>query len=214
MSARLRGRLRYTGVETGATAMPERGEANRQHIVEAANRLFYQRGYNQTSFTDIADAAKIPRGNFYYYFKTKDDILGAVVEYRIDRYRALLADWDAELPEPRARLRRFLDMLRGNSKDLARYGCPMGSLNVELGKAQPALKARARKMFDLFRDWLGTQLRALGRKDPETLALHLLGRAQGIAVVAQVYGDVALLNAEVDQLEAFLDTLAPAPKRR
>lgn len=194
--------------------MQERGEATRQHILETARDLFYRRGYNQTSFSDIADAAKIPRGNFYYYFKTKDDILAAVVGYRIDRIRALLADWDAEHADPRKRLRAFLDMLRGNDKDLARYGCPMGSLNIELGKAQPALKARARKMFDLFRDWIATQLRALGVRNPEPLALHLLGRAQGIAVMAQVYSDVALLNAEVDQLEAFLDSLAPAPKKR
>jgi AcrR family transcriptional regulator len=203
-------RLRYTGGGPGASAMPERGEATRQHIVETANRLFYRRGYNQTSFSDIADAAKIPRGNFYYYFKTKDDILAAVIDRRVDDIRALLADWDAGDADPRQRLRRFFDMVRGSGKDLARYGCPMGSLNIELGKAQPALKARARRMFDLFRDWISAQLRALGLRDPEPLALHLLGRAQGIAVVAQVYGDVTLLNAEVDQLEAFLDGLAPA----
>ncbi len=194
--------------------MPERGEANRQHIVETANRLFYQRGYNQTSFSDIADAAKIPRGNFYYYFKTKDDILAAVIDHRMDDIRVMLAEWDAASPEPRARLRRFLGMVRDSGKDLARYGCPMGSLNIELGKAQPALKARARKMFDLFRDWIAAQLRALGIRNPEPLALHLLARAQGAAVVAQVYGDTALLNAEIDQLDAFLDSLAPKPKKR
>lgn len=194
--------------------MPERGETNRQHIVETANRLFYQRGYNQTSFSDIADAAKIPRGNFYYYFKTKDDILAAVIDHRVDDFRVMLAEWDAASPEPRVRLRRFLGMVRDSGKDLARYGCPMGSLNIELGKAQPALKAKARKMFDLFRDWIAVQLRALGNRDPEPLALHLLGRAQGAAVIAQVYGDAALLNAEIDQLDAFLDSLAPKPKRR
>ncbi|MDH5192012.1 MAG: TetR/AcrR family transcriptional regulator, partial [Gammaproteobacteria bacterium] len=56
-------------------AMGAKGEANRQHIVDVADNLFYQKGYNQTSFTDIAEASEIPRGNFYYYFKTKDEIL-------------------------------------------------------------------------------------------------------------------------------------------
>jgi len=185
--------------------MAEKGEVSRQQIVETANRLFYQRGYNQTSFSDIAEAAAIPRGNFYYHFKTKDDILAAVVDYRIEHIRAMLADWDREFADARARLRRFIQMVRGSGKDLARYGCPMGSLNIELGKAQPALKARARKMFDLFRDWLAAQLKALGHKDAAGLALHLLGRAQGIAVVAQVYGDQKYLNQELDQFEAWLD---------
>lgn len=196
------------------TDMPARGEANRRHIVETANRLFYQRGYNQTSFSDIADATDIPRGNFYYYFKTKDEILAAVVDYRIGNIRRMLADWDAETRDPRARLGRFIAMLRGSSKDMARYGCPMGSLNIELGKAQPALKAKAKKMFDLFRNWLAAQLAALGHRGAKTLALHLLGRAQGIAVVAQVYADAKYLKAELDRLEAWLESQAPVSKRR
>lgn len=185
--------------------MAEKGEVSRQQIVETANRLFYRRGYNQTSFSDIAEAAAIPRGNFYYHFKTKDDILAAVVDYRIEHIRAMLADWDREFSDARSRLRRFIQMVRNSGKDLTRYGCPMGSLNIELGKAQPALKAKARKMFDLFRDWLAAQLKALGHKDAADLALHLLGRAQGIAVVAQVYGDQKYLNQELDQFEAWLD---------
>jgi len=185
--------------------MAEKGEVSRQQIIETANRLFYQRGYNQTSFSDIAEAAAIPRGNFYYHFKTKDDILAAVVDYRIERIRAMLAAWDREHSDARARLRCFVQMVRDSGKELSRYGCPMGSLNIELGKAQPALKTRARKMFDLFRDWLATQLETLGHRDAEELALHLLGRAQGIAVLTQVYADRQYLKDELDQLEAWLD---------
>ena len=55
--------------------MGTKGENNRARIIEAADELFYKRGYNQTSFSDIADITGIPRGNFYYYFKTKEGIL-------------------------------------------------------------------------------------------------------------------------------------------
>jgi len=181
------------------------GEAVRREIVEAANRLFYHRGYNQTSFTDIAEAAGIPRGNFYYYFKSKDDILGAVIDARIEQIRAMLAEWDAAEPEPRQRLRRFVQMILGAEKDLLRYGCPMGSLNIELGKAQPALKAKAKKMFDLFIDWLTLQLAALGIKPADRLAMDLMARAQGVAVMTQVYGDREFLRA---QLAVFDDWIA------
>ncbi len=57
--------------------MPRKSERTRQRIVEAANRLFYHKGYNQTSFSDVVEAAGVPRGNIYYYFKTKDEILEA-----------------------------------------------------------------------------------------------------------------------------------------
>lgn len=199
-------------VSSTTDAMAEKGETSRQHIIETANRLFYHRGYNQTSFSDIAEAAGIPRGNFYYHFKTKDDILVAVVEYRIAHYRDMLVAWDAEHPEPRQRLKRFVQMMRGNAKDLVRYGCPVGSLNIEIGKAQPELKAKTKKLFDLFRDWLAAQFRALGHKDANGLALHLLGRAQGISVVSQAYGERKYLKEELDQLEGWLDKQVGARK--
>ena len=44
--------------------MGTKGTTNRQRIVEAADRLFYVRGYNQTSFSDISDATGLPRGNY------------------------------------------------------------------------------------------------------------------------------------------------------
>lgn len=187
--------------------IPGQGETVRREIVEAANRLFYHRGYNQTSFSDIAEAAGIPRGNFYYYFKTKDDILGAVIDARIENIQAMLVEWDAAEPNPRQRLKCFAQMIRGSEKDLLRYGCPMGSLNIELGKAQPALKARAKKMFDLFIDWLTQQLTALRQPDAARLALQAMGRVQGVAVMTQVYGDREFLRAQLAEFDAWIESL-------
>ena len=65
--------------------MARKSERTRQRIIEAANRLFYHRGYNQTSFSDVVEAAGVPRGNIYYYFKTKDEILEAAIDHRIER---------------------------------------------------------------------------------------------------------------------------------
>lgn len=51
----------------------------RHQIVEAADRLFYERGFEATSFADIAAVVGLSRGNFYYHFRTKDEILEAVI---------------------------------------------------------------------------------------------------------------------------------------
>ena len=59
--------------------MGSKGEGNRQMIVEAADHLYYTRVFHQTSFRDISDVTRIPRGNVDYYFKPKDDILYAEV---------------------------------------------------------------------------------------------------------------------------------------
>lgn len=58
-------------------------KATRDHIVEAADGLFYRRGYEHTSFSDIADAVGISHGNFYHHFKSKDEILDAVIRKRL-----------------------------------------------------------------------------------------------------------------------------------
>lgn len=62
----------------------------REQIVEAADRLFYEHGYARTSFADIAGAVQISRGNFYYHFKTKDEILDAVIALRLANTRRML----------------------------------------------------------------------------------------------------------------------------
>ena len=65
-------------------------KSTRERIVDAADRLFYERGYEPTSFADIANAVEISRGNFYHHFKSKDDILHAVIELRLEKTRGML----------------------------------------------------------------------------------------------------------------------------
>ena len=189
-------------------ALKRKGQELRQQIVEAANRLFYQRGYNQTSFSDIAEAAGVPRGNFYYYFRSKDEILDAVVDARMEGIGAMLAEWDASIPEPRDRLKRYVQILYNEETDILRYGCPMGSLNVELGKTQLQQQSRARDMFALFRDWLKKQFLAMGcGRNAQEYALHLLAVSQGASLLAHALDDASLLRKEANRLRDWIDSL-------
>ena len=188
--------------------MVRKGEVNRQLIIDSANQLFYQKGYNQTSFSEIADAAGMPRGNFYYYFKSKDDILDAVITDRIERIRQRLAEWDKEYSMPREKLHRFIDILLNSAQDAMRYGCPMGSLNVELSKTQLEQQSRVKDMFDIFLEWLTRQFKALGQtRHARTQALHLIARMQGTMLIANAYSDLAFLRHEAAQLKKWVDTL-------
>ncbi len=185
-----------------------RGERTRSGIVASAKQLFYQHGYDGTSFADIVSAAGLSRGNIYHYFKTKDEILQAVIEQRLEEYRALLAQWERESDDPKQRLRAFAGMIAGQRLELAEFGCPIGSLNTELGKGRRELQRAARALFDLFRDWLRARFTELGwGEEAEAQALHLLGRAQGIAVIAHVYHDPQLLQQEGERLLSWLEQL-------
>ena len=187
--------------------MASKGEKTRSEIIACAKNLFYQRGYESTSFSDIVKASGLYRGNIYHYFKTKDEILEAVIQQRQTDIRTGLAYWETQYPDPRARLQAFVAMVSRNT-ELIEYGCPIGSLNIEIGKEQRELQQQARVLFDLFRDWLTQQFVALEYKDDaETMGLHLLGRAQGIAVIAQVYHDENVLKRETQMLADWVREL-------
>ena len=65
--------------------MNEKTQTSRDRIIEKANRLFYTKGYNQTSFADIAQAVGITKGNLHYHFRSKEDLLEAIIDYRTFR---------------------------------------------------------------------------------------------------------------------------------
>lgn len=175
--------------------------ATRQRIVEASDQLFYRQGYENTAFADIADSVGISRGNFYHHFKTKDDILSAVIQLRLANTQRMLERWDAEGETPADRIRSFVGMLVANRRKIMRHGCPVGTLCTELAKLDHPSQARANELFTLFRTWLRKQFTLLGREhDADALAMHLLTRSQGVATLASAFPDEAFIRREVEQL--------------
>lgn len=185
----------------------------REHIVERADQLFYEHGYEHTSFADIAAAVQISRGNFYYHFKSKDEILDAVIKRRLGSTQMMLADWEGEGADPEHRIRSFIRILITNGAHIKRYGCPVGTLCSELAKLNHAAQGEARKLFTLFRVWLRRQFTLLGRKaDADSLAMHLLARSQGVATLANAFHDQKFIEHEVDEMCRWLGACAQAAK--
>jgi AcrR family transcriptional regulator len=181
----------------------------RDQIVRAADELFYKQGFQRTSFADIADAVGISRGNFYYHFKTKDDMLGAVIDARAAERRDMLARWEAEQASPAGRIRSFINIVITNRADIENYGCPVGTLTAELSKLGHSSLGSAAGIFTLFRSWLARQFAALGRPDDaDELAMHVLAVSQGIATLSNAYRDQEFVRREVDRLCAWADAQA------
>ena len=180
--------------------------ATRENIVDAADTLFYEHGFEHTSFAHIADAVQISRGNFYHHFKSKDEILAAVIAARLERTQAMLARWERDGASPQARIGLFVSILVRNQAKIMRHGCPVGTLCAELAKLGHHNRAEANAIMELFRTWLRGQFVLMGRtKDADALAMHLLARTQGVAVVAQSLRDKAFLKQEVEQMLGWVD---------
>lgn len=180
-------------------------KTTREQIIDVADRLFYQTGFEHTSFAHIADEVQISRGNFYHHFKSKDEILDAVIELRLDRTQKMLDQWQSEGKTPAERIKSFIHILIMNQAKIKLYGCPVGTLCTELAKLDHESKQQANKIMTLFRTWLKKQFMLLGRKkDADELAIHLLVRSQGVATLANAFHDDKFVKQEVRQMEEWL----------
>ena len=59
----------------------KKGEESRQRLIECAAELFWKNGYSATGISEILKQTDLPKGSFYFYFKSKDDLATAVTEY-------------------------------------------------------------------------------------------------------------------------------------
>lgn len=186
--------------------MLSKAETMKNKIVETADDLFYRQGFNHTSFADISKAVGISRGNFYYHFKTKDDILAAVIENRKVGITSMLQDWSDAIASPRDRLIRFVDMIVGLQDNIKKYGCPVGSVCTELIKLKNVNYSDATEMICLFRDWLIEQFKNLDydSQKAEHHAMHILTCTQGISLMGQAFKDSDYIHREADDLKQWI----------
>lgn len=189
--------------------------STRDRIIETADRLFYQKGFEYTSVADIAAAVQITRGNLTFHFRTRDAILEAVIDLRLQRTRGMLEQWEADGCTAADRIRCFINILIMNRAKILLHGCPVGTLCTELAKLEHAALAQANKIFTLFRDWLKRQFEQLGCGDESKAhAMHLLAWSQGAATLAQAFHDESFIRAEVQRVQEWLAGLSPKPARR
>jgi AcrR family transcriptional regulator len=177
----------------------------RERLIAAAAETIYAAGVEKTTLADIAAAAGIPLGNVYYYFKTKDALVQAVVEAHQAEARAMLAAIDHAYPGPRERLKALFGALAQQSDLIARYGCPHGSLCQELGK-----RADGAPAAELMREpveWAERQFAAMGRPDARDLAVQVIARYQGTALLTSAFRDPGLMEAEARRVAQWIDTL-------
>ncbi|HET8923403.1 MAG TPA: TetR/AcrR family transcriptional regulator [Candidatus Acidoferrum sp.] len=190
--------------------MPKRKADNRTRLLQAAVKVTYRYGFGPAALADIAKEARIPLGNVYYYFKTKDEIGEAVIDLRISRFRRLLQELD-KAASPKERLCGFVQIKINNREELARSGCPVGTLCSELQKHGGAVAKRSTVLFAEALAWMEAQFKALDKgADSRGLAVHLLSSTQGISVLAHTFHDPSMITKEAARLKEWIRSLEPS----
>jgi TetR/AcrR family transcriptional regulator, transcriptional repressor for nem operon len=180
----------------------------RERLIAAARDLVYRRGVARTTLADIASAADVPVGNVYYYFKTKDHIVGAVVDMHVQQLTTDVAELERKHRSPKARLKALVNVVLAEQRGvLAQYGCPYGTLSSELAKLADGSDPLAAPLMRVPLEWAEKQFRAMGRRDARDLAVELVVAFQGCTVVGNALGQPELVVRQARRLQRWIDTL-------
>ena len=179
----------------------------RERLLGAAADLLYRQGVEKTTLADIAQAADVPLGNIYYYFKTRDAIIDAVVESRVRGVEEMTASFNRRYHSPKRRLKAFVRTLADQHDVIAQFGCQHGTLYSELEKTRRGGDHGAARLLDIPISWAEEQFRSMGRRDARDLAVEYIASYQGTAVLTQALREPALLSREGRRLGRWIDSL-------
>src|SRR5215831_12140249 len=181
-----------------------RGRASRERIVERAAQLFAARGIAATSLDEVLAAAGAGKGQFYHYFRGRDELAAAAVGQRCAQVVAGLAQALRDVSSL-AELERALAGFIAGFEQAGLTGCPIGTLATEVANHNEAARLQAAAGFDAWERLLAEALERMRQRgelradaEPATLATGLLASIEGGMVLSQTRKDVASLRIAVE----------------
>jgi AcrR family transcriptional regulator len=186
----------------------------RTRLVLTAMRLFWAKGYGSTSIADVLQAAKVNSGSLYHFFPGKQDLLLAVLDLYLAGIREMLLEpaWRG-VTDPIERIFALLARYRRSLTDTeCTYGCPIGSLALELHEPDQAVRERLAANFTAWIDAIEECLTAAGARLPadlerRELAAFVLTSMEGGVMQARTYRRIESFDGAVRQLRAYFEQL-------
>ena len=187
----------------------------RLRIVDAAMELFWLKGYGSTSIADILSRSQVNSGSLYYFFPGKQDVLIAVLEAYRDGIGPMLLEpaWSG-VDDPVERVFALLGSYRRALVETdCTYGCPIGSLALELHEPDPPVREL---MAANFRAWVdgveGCLQQARGRfregTDLRPLAELALNVMEGGVMQSRTFRDIGPFDRAVAQLREHFEAIS------
>lgn len=182
-----------------------KGEESKQRLIRCAAELFWKNGYAATGVSEILTAAKLPKGSFYFYFKSKEDLGVAVISY----YQSVLLEKMRELAAGRD-FEEFLDavfaFLQGRTDGNSFFGCPFAVIGMETAISRPDVAGSYLDTLKQFQTLFRNVLLQSGLPQPhaELLAKRLFVIYQGNLLLGRIGNDSAYLErAKRSMLETY-----------
>ncbi len=119
-------------------------------IIEAGASIIHTKGFNHTGIQEILQAAEVPKGSFYFYFKNKEDFGLQVIDYFIDHFETKVATILTETSmSPIMRLETLFNNFENFfSSQRCTLGCPVGNLSQEMGDLNETFREKLNEAID------------------------------------------------------------------
>jgi TetR/AcrR family transcriptional repressor of nem operon len=126
----------------------------RNRIIETGAEIVHRKGFNHTGIQEILNAAGVPKGSFYNYFKSKDDFGLQIIDYFSAHFQQIAQKTlEDNRISPLSRIYAFLTafMEHFESQNYA-GGCPIGNLAQEMGDLSPVFRKKLGEAMDMMVD--------------------------------------------------------------
>jgi TetR/AcrR family transcriptional repressor of nem operon len=185
--------------------------ATRIRLVMTAMQLFWEKGYNSTSIADVLKGAQANSGSLYHFFPAKTDLLVAVLELYHQGIGPMLLQpaWEG-VKDPIERIFALLARYRKSLQDTqCFYGCPIGSLALELHEPDLPVRLMLVKNFEAWIDAIAACLNEARSSlavdiDVREVAQFVLTVMEGGVMQARTFRDIDYFDAGVRQLRQYL----------
>ena len=162
----------------------------RERLVDTATELFYRNGYHATGIDRIVAEAGVAKMTLYKHFRSKDELILAVLRRRDETFRNwLMGEVDRRGASPRERLLVLFDVLQEWFRKNEYRGCMFINAGAEYGAPDSAIRAVACEHKRLLSTYVEQLAREAGATDPAELAAGLTLLVDGATVAAQLSCD-------------------------
>lgn len=165
-------------------------------ILDAAERMTQTSGVNGFSYLDLADEVGVKTSSIHYHFKTKADLMLAMVERIESIHGQAMNSMQATIDSPQQRLREVVKLFQGYVGE-GKF-CLCGMMAAELQSVSKEVQVRLTSYFKQFQEWLEKQFREMQRRDAKGLAIGFISGLEGSLLLARLQDDPKIVKKGVE----------------
>jgi TetR/AcrR family transcriptional repressor of nem operon len=169
---------------------------NRQRILDAASRLFRDKGFDAVSVAEVMKAAGLTHGGFYGHFSSKDDLIAHAIAHALSGNAGGEGDLHAYLR----------DYLSPKHRDNAANGCPTAGLAADIRHQTAGARSAMAEGLRSQIDQISRALPESSAADKRRTAIGSWAAMVGAVILARAVDDAALSDEILEQTRAWIDS--------